>query len=103
MRLEAVGPSEPDIAARIAPRADLVNVHCYTPQAVARFEERSRADPIHRHRVDTLLPEVRQLQEDGTHPLDLGCATVTVDTTEGYDPGLAEIVGAIIEKRPRTD
>lgn len=54
-----------DIAARIAPRADVVNVHCSTPRAVARFEERSRADPIHRHRVDALLPEVRQLQGDG--------------------------------------
>lgn len=95
------GPSEPDVAARIAPSADVVNVHCYTPDAVARFEERSRSDPIHRHRVDDLLPEVRELQRHGEHPLELGCATITVDTTEGYEPGLAQVVEAIIEKRQR--
>lgn len=56
---------------------------------------------MQRHRVDALLPEVRQLQEEGLRPLDLGCATLTVDTTDGYEPGLPQIVDAIVDKRPR--
>jgi AAA domain len=89
------GLSEPDIAARIAPNAELVNVHCRTPEAAARFEARMRADPINRHRVDALLPTVVQLQHDMHEPLDLGCPRIVVDTTNGCDPTIDEVVTEI--------
>jgi predicted kinase len=89
------GVSEPDIARRLSPRARLVNVHCRTPGAVARYESRARADPVHRHRVDGLLPLVRQLQVEVFEPLELGWPCVLVDTTDGYIPSLEYLVGEI--------
>jgi predicted kinase len=89
------GLSEPDIAARVAPNAALVNVHCRTPEAVARFEARMRADPLNRHRVDALMPTVVRLQHDMHEPLDLGCPHIVVDTTNGCDPTIDEIVAEI--------
>ena len=83
--------SEPDIAARIAPLAELVNVHCRTCLAVARFEARMRVDPINEHRVDALLPYVEELQTQLFEPLDLGCPCLVVDTTDGSTPSIDEI------------
>jgi predicted kinase len=91
------GLSEPDIAARLAPAADIVNVHCRTLHAVERFESRTRADPVYRELVDRLMPEVRQLQEALFEPLDLTCPCVVVDTSQGYRPDVPEVVAAIAE------
>jgi predicted kinase len=89
------GVNEPDIAARIAPNATLINVHCRTPDAVTRFEARMRVDPVNQHRVDALLPYVEELQEQLFEPLDLGCPCVVVDTTEGFSPQVEEIAAEI--------
>ena len=89
------GVSEPDVAARIAPGAVLVNVHCRTPDAVGRFEARMRVDPLNVHRVDALLPYVEELQAQLLEPLDLGCPRILVDTTNGFEPGVEEIADEI--------
>jgi predicted kinase len=92
--------SEPDIAARVAPNAKLVNVHCRTSVAVDRFVARMRADPLNRHRVDALMPWVLQLQAQLFEPLDLGCPCVVVDTTNGYVPAIDEIAAEISRQYP---
>ena len=89
------GVSEPDVAARIAPNAVLVNVHCRTPDAVARFETRMRVDPLNAHRVDSLVPYVEELNAQLYEPLDLGCPRIIVDTTDGFAPGIEEIAAEI--------
>jgi hypothetical protein len=92
------GVSEPDVAARIAPGAVLVNVHCRTPHAVGRFEARMRVDPLNEHRVDALLPYVEELQAQLLEPLDLGCPCILVDTTDGFEPGVEEIAAEILRQ-----
>ena len=89
------GISEPDIAARLAPRATLFNVHCVAANATARFEARMRADPLNRGRVDALLPQVVGLNARLAEPLDLGCPCIVVDTADGYAPSIAEIAAVI--------
>jgi predicted kinase len=90
------GVSEPDIAARIAPHAELVNVHCRTVDAVERFAARMRVDPLFgEQKVQELLPLVTRLQGELYEPLDLGCRTIVIDTTDGYDPPLAQVVAEI--------
>jgi hypothetical protein len=90
------GVSEPDVARRLAPLADLVNVHCATPHAVARFEQRMRGDPrCGPHRLAALMPRVRDLHATLAVPLDFGCPTIMVDTTNGYEPSLESIVATI--------
>jgi predicted kinase len=89
------GVSEPDIAARIAPNAALVNVHCRTPDALRRFETRMRVDPLNEHRVDALLPYVEDLQSQLFEPLDLGCPCILVDTTDGFVPDIEQIAAEI--------
>ena len=87
--------SEPDIATRIAPNAELVNVHCRTSHAVERFEARTRLDPVNEYRVDALLPYVEELQAQLLEPLDLGCPSLVVDTTDGFVPAIEEIAAEI--------
>jgi predicted kinase len=93
------GISEPDIAARFAPLAMLVNVHCQASNAMARFEARMRADPLNHERVDALLPQVADLQARLVEPLDLGCRCIVVDTTDGYSPSIEEIVSELVRGR----
>lgn len=89
------GISEADVAARFAPIATLINVHCRASNATARFEARMRTDPLNRDRVDALLPQVAELNAQLDEPLDLGCACIVVDTTDGYVPSIGTIVAEI--------
>jgi hypothetical protein len=88
--------SEPDVAAKIAPLAELVNVHCRTVHAVARFEARMRADPLWRgERLAEVMPIARRLQDELFEPLAFGCPTIVVDTSAGYVPTIDEVVKKI--------
>jgi predicted kinase len=90
------GVSEADVAQFIAPLADMVQVHCRTPRSVARFEQRTREDAWWKARwADDLLPEVTRLQAALQEPVDFGCPSIVVDTTDGYEPTLNEITDAI--------
>jgi predicted kinase len=92
--------SERDVAARIAPVANLVNVHCHAADAVARFEARMRADPLNRHRIDTVLQDAQRLQAQLGEPLDLGCPCIRIDTTAGFAPSIPEVAAEITRRYP---
>ncbi len=92
------GVSEPDVARRLSPRCDLVNVHCRSGHAVARFEGRMRADPLcGEARLRKLLPLAESLQADLYEPLALDCPLIVVDTDDGYAPPLQHVIDRIDE------
>lgn len=77
-------------------RADVRQVHCYTPieQITERFEQLQ--DEGERHPVHASVDDVEALERDlarkdyGPVPLDI--PTLIVDTTDGFDPPFADIV-----------
>jgi len=90
------GVSEPDVAARLAPLAELVAVHCRSTDAPERFERRMLTDPLcGEQRIDKLRPLAARLQQELTEPLDFQCPTIGVNTLHGYDPALDVIVAEI--------
>jgi hypothetical protein len=88
--------SEEDVASRLAPLADLFNVHCIAPNTRRRLLDRSARDPIHVHRVDFLAAHLDAWTEQTASLLDLGCPSIVVDPTSGYEPSLDQIVDAIV-------
>ncbi len=92
------GVSEPDVSRRLAPKCALVNVHCRSRHAVARFERRMRDDRLcGATRLHKLLPLVQRLQSDLYEPLALGCPLIVVDTDDGYAPPLATVIDQVDE------
>jgi hypothetical protein len=92
------GVSEPDVSRRLAPRCVLVNVHCRSRDAMARFERRMRDDALcGEARLRRLLPLAERLQSDLYEPLALDCPLIVVDTDDGYTPPLPEVLGQIDE------
>ena len=92
------GVSEPDVARRLAPRCVLVNVHCRSRHAVARFERRMRDDALcGEARLRKLLPLAERLQSDLYEPLVLDCPLIVVDTDDGYMPPLQNVIDQIDE------
>jgi hypothetical protein len=88
--------SEADVASRLAPLADLFNVHCAAANARIRFLDRARRDVIHAHRVDYLAAMADTWDQETASPLDLGCPNLVVDTTNGYVPSVDDVVEAIV-------
>ena len=67
------GVSEPDVARRLAPNCVLVNVHCQSTHAVARFARRMRDDPLcGEARLRKLMPLAERLQSELYEPLAFG-------------------------------
>jgi hypothetical protein len=98
------GVSEPDVARRLAPKCVLVNVHCRSTHAVARFARRMRDDPLcGEARLRKLLPLAESLQSELYEPLALDCPLIVVDTDDGYTPALQNVIDQIdgIYSRPR--
>lgn len=93
------GLSEGDVTERLSPLANLVAVHCQSTAALARFETRSRSDPVHAAHVDALMLEATRLCEETFEPHELECPTLVVDTTDGYEPTIEAIV-EFISKSP---
>ena len=90
------GVSEPDVARRLAPNCVLVNVHCQSTHAVARFARRIRDDPLcGEARLRKLLPLAERLQSELYEPLALECPLIVVDTDDGYTPGLQNVIDQI--------
>jgi hypothetical protein len=88
--------SEPDVAARVMSRGQVVNVHCRSSDALARFERRTRAAPLcGPNRLDRLLALAARYEQELYEPLDFGCPTIVVDTTDGYSPQVLDIVAKI--------
>ena len=92
------GVSEPDVAQRLAPRCVLVNVHCRSRHAMARFERRMRDDALcGEARLRKLLPLAERLQSDLYEPLTLDCPLIVVDTDDGCTPPLQNVLDQIDE------
>jgi AAA domain len=92
------GMSEPDVAARLAPLARLLHIHCRCRDPLSRFEARTRADPLRSGDLDGLLAEVIPLCADLQEPLQLGCRCIVVDTDDGYVPSLDELVATVVRQ-----
>jgi predicted kinase len=88
--------SEQEVAARLAPLADLFNVHCIAMNTCQRLLDRAANDPVHAHRVDYLAAQIDTWTEQTALPLKLGCPAVVVDTTSGYEPPLDQIIGVLV-------
>lgn len=92
------GVSEPDVARRLAPRCVLVNVHCRSAHAVARFERRMRDDPLcGETRLRKLLPLAERLQSELFEPLAFDCPLIVVDTDDGCTPSVPVVIEQVDE------
>jgi predicted kinase len=76
--------------------AELRQVHCSIPDdlVIERYKERSQAGerhPIHAD-DDALEDLVQRIRDGGGRPLPLDAPLLQVDATDGYNPGVGEIV-----------
>ncbi len=89
------GWSEENLAPFVA-RARTVLVHCHAPPdvIVRRYVARAERGERHSgHHDVAVVPRLQQTLRDGSfEPLTLGVPTLLVDTTDGYTPGLPEIL-----------
>ncbi|HEV2073808.1 MAG TPA: ATP-binding protein [Thermomicrobiales bacterium] len=92
------GISEKDLSKLIAV-SDAVMVHCTAPEEILkqRYIERAQSGerhPVHddANRVDELGKDL----DDGIYdPLNLGIPLIQVDSSDGFDPSVAEIVSRL--------
>ncbi len=91
------GVSDHDIQNRLAPVADLFNVHCQANNSAERLTARVAEDPLRAHYVDSIAEQIPRWEKETGSVLDLGCPCLVVDTTDGYDPCLDHVVAAIRE------
>jgi hypothetical protein len=90
------GVSESDVTRRLVPISTLIYVHCRSSDSFERWERRMRGDRLcGAARLGKLVPVVEQLTDDLAEPLDFGCPTFSVNTDDGYQPGLKELVAEI--------
>jgi chloramphenicol 3-O-phosphotransferase len=96
--------SESDVARRLAPRSTLVNVHCRSVHSFERWEQRMRDDPLCGDlRRNRLVPVVERLTSQLHEPLDFDCPSVVVNTDNGYQPTLEEVITQIDDLYSRPD
>jgi hypothetical protein len=87
-----IGTSEPDVADLLG-LCDAVNLHCETPDALARFRQRLEADSRRRgYDLDSLVEVAKRNLPYTGPPLDVGWDTILVDTSKGYMPPLEALV-----------
>ena len=81
------------IRARLMPRALVRNVHCRTAAAERRWlDHLSRAGERSAVDVAALRDRMRPRRAQFVEPLELGQPLLCIDTTDGYLPGLEDIV-----------
>ena len=83
----------PAEVASLHPHGTVIHVHCRATDALVRWERKIRL--LWPERADEIIERGRPVQQIATEPLDFGCPRIDVDTTDGYRPGLDELVGAI--------
>ena len=80
----------------LAAFAQLRQVHCTIPDdlVIERYKERSQAGERHPIHADDDAVEdlVERIKEGGGRPLPLDAPLLQVDATDGYDPGISEVV-----------
>lgn len=98
------GVSEPDLST-LFEHAEAMMIHCEAPEEelVERYAERDKSGE--RHPVHGDAKKVDDLEEDieeGTYePLDLDIPLVRVDTTNDFEPSVAEIISEVARHFPR--
>jgi predicted kinase len=91
------GMSEADLRAQLLPLCRTVNVHTRSPVADSRWRAKLADDP--RWEPEQLRQLFAQAESNAarwTDPLDLGCPLIEVNTTDGYDPNVGEVVDWIM-------
>ncbi len=73
-------------------QGQVVNVHCRAEDALARFASRYRQDGVPEAELSGMVSTAEAAQSRVIEPLDLGCLRYEIDTSDGYDPPLAELV-----------
>jgi predicted ABC-type ATPase len=86
---------EPEITERFVPIASVVNVHCRCPHAYERWVEKVRVHEGWEEVNERVLRETHKF----TDPLALGVPLLEVETSDGYDPPLDELIRRIGELR----
>jgi predicted kinase len=80
----------------LTPLADLRQVHCVAPTSLVLARYRARAEAGKRHPVHTDAEAFAELQNridaGGGEPLSIAGELLQVDTTDGLQPNLAEIL-----------
>jgi len=71
---------------------DVVNVHCRTAAAMDRYRARLLRAGTPGHEAAALIARVTVDRARVEESLGLGCAALEVDTSDGYDPPLEELV-----------
>ncbi len=92
------GISEKDLSKLIAV-SDAVMVHCTAPEEVLKQRYIERAQSGERHPVHddaNRADELGKDLDDGIYdPLNLGIPLIRVDSSDGFDPSVAEIVSRL--------
>jgi predicted kinase len=84
--------------AHVRPLQDLgevVNVHCRAAGALDRYRARLEDEGPRGGEVGALVARAEAAQDRVVEALELGCARIVVDTGDGYDPPMADLVGGI--------
>jgi tRNA uridine 5-carbamoylmethylation protein Kti12 len=91
------GQSEADLCSQLLPLGRTVNVHTRSALADSRWRAKLSDDP--RWEPEQLLQLFAKAESNAplwTDPLDLGCPRIEVNTTDGYDPSIRELVDWIM-------
>jgi hypothetical protein len=76
---------------------DVVNVHCRASGAVDRYRARLLREGTPGEELEALVARVVAEQDRVVEYLSLGCVRIEVDTSDGYDPQVAELVHALLD------
>lgn len=91
------GISEVDIIDRLRPYAEIVYIHTITANPIERYSNRVRTSTLpsvverREHLLALAIPHSENLSRT-SQPLELGLPTLAVNTDDGYEPSLDEIV-----------
>jgi hypothetical protein len=69
-----------------------VNVHCRANGATERYRIRHERAGVSLAELPALVARVEAEQHRVVDRLNLGCPRLEVDTTDGYEPSLAELI-----------
>ena len=77
---------------------EVVNVHCRADEAIGRYRARHEREGTSVDELSALVARVEAEQHRVVEPLGLGCPCLEVDTGDGYDPPLPDVLRAL--RRP---
>jgi predicted kinase len=90
------GEDEQNVAA-VLQFGEVINLHCHCADSVERYRARQQIKGATDVRLASLMARVESIQDRVTEPLSLGCPSIAIDTTDGYDPPLDQLIAAVME------